>query len=130
MRQINFTKAKKYLTAILGISIFSAFSQKISAAMQLKYGVPPIPQPLYGVPIDPPVLTPTPTPTHSLFPGLQQPLYGGPNPPINEYLIQERILLYIILPLTVLAIFIVGLVVFIRNRNKKNAQKNIQKRGS
>lgn len=103
MLKNDFLKVKKYLAAILGISIFSAFAQKLTARAQILYGVP-------------------------------QPLYGVPNPPVTDFVIFERLFVYIILPFSVLLILIVGLVIFIRNRIKKNVQKNdqknIQKRGS
>lgn len=88
------------------------------------YGVP---QPLYGVipqPTD--IVTPTPTPTPPItdqpflptYPPMQT-FYGSPITPITEYWTAERVLATIILPLVVLIVLFVGVVVYIKRKNKK-----------
>ncbi len=87
------------------------------------YGVP---QPLYGVePIDiiTPSLTPIPTitdqPFSPTYPQMLQTFYGPPITPLTEYWTAERILATIILPLVVFVVLVVGIVVYIKRKNKK-----------
>jgi hypothetical protein len=134
------SRIKQFFMRVWAAALMAIFSSKVLAqGFQTEYGVPiqtkygvPLDQPLYGVPQPlygvQPIISPTPTPVdfHNLP---VAPMYGVPVTP--EYMTSEKILVYIIVPIVILAVFIVGTIVYLKRKKKnENTEKDIQKRGS
>lgn len=127
-------KIKYFIVRAWVFLLIVSFTKKAFAIMQTEYGiVAPIqmkygvPQPLYGIqPM--PSFTPKPIPTD--YPQI---LYGPPLPtPFPpESITAEKILVYLIIPLVILVVFIVGTIVYLKRKKKdEHSEKDIQKRGS
>lgn len=132
MKKTIINRMENFFMRVWAVALIAIFSNKVLAqGFQTEYGVPiqtkygvPLDQPLYGVPQPlygvQPIITPKPTPAD--FHDIPVPMYGMPVVP--DTLTFEKVLVYIIVPVVILIVFIVGTVVYLK-RKKKN--ENIEK---
>jgi len=98
-----------YRLALIGVLFYPI---RLFAQAQTKYGpVPPI-QELYGVQ----------APMYGIEP-VPMPVLYGPSPMYATWTL-EKFLLIIVLPLGILLAIAIGLLVYLKKREKKNVKKN------